>query len=193
LALYEENLKLTKDKLGPDHPDTLATTRYLATVCRDQGDYARAEALLLEVLAINKPKFGAHQPEVGNTLSSLGLTFLKQKKFVEAEPVLREALAISQQTSPNAWPYFDRQSQLGASLLGQQKNAEAEPLLLAGYEGLKKVEAKIPANLKTRLTEAVERLVQLYDATGQKAKADEWRAKLKAVTPEPKPGKEEKK
>jgi hypothetical protein len=53
-----------------------------------------------------------------------------------------------------------------------------EPLLLAGYEGMKEREAKIPAQAKVRLTEALERLVQLYEATDQKEKADEWRKKL---------------
>jgi hypothetical protein len=43
---------------------------------------------------------------------------------------------------------------------------------------MKQREAKIPAMGKVRLTEALERLVQLYDATGQKDKADEWRKKL---------------
>lgn len=39
-------------------------------------------------------------------------------------------------------------------------------------------EAKIPAQGKPRLTEALERLVQLYDAWGKPDQAAEWRAKL---------------
>ena len=64
------------------------------------------------------------------------------------------------------------------SLLGQKKHAEAERLLLAGYEGMKQREEKIPPQGKLRLTEALERLVQLCDAWGQKEKADAWRRKL---------------
>jgi hypothetical protein len=71
------------------------------------------------------------------------------------------------------------QSLLGGALLGQQKYAHAEPLLSAGYKGMKQCEAKIPPQFKSvRLGEALERLVQLYEATGQKDKADEWRKKL---------------
>ncbi len=51
-------------------------------------------------------------------------------------------------------------------------------MLLQGYEGLKQREARIPAPAKVCLTEALERLVRLYDATGQKDKADEWRKNL---------------
>jgi hypothetical protein len=64
------------------------------------------------------------------------------------------------------------------SLLGQKKYAEAEPLLRAGYEGMKQRETKIPANAKESLSEALERLVQLYDAWGRPEQANEWRQKL---------------
>ena len=49
---------------------------------------------------------------------------------------------------------------------------------------MKQREAKTPgvdtpgSPFKVRLTEALERLVQLYDAWGKKDKADEWRKKL---------------
>jgi hypothetical protein len=68
---------------------------------------------------------------------------------------------------------------LGEALLGQQKYSAAEPLLLQGYEGMKQREAQIPEPVKiTRLTEATERIVQLYEATRQPEKARAWRAKL---------------
>jgi eukaryotic-like serine/threonine-protein kinase len=74
---------------------------------------------------------------------------------------LRECLAIREKTQPDVWSTFNTKSMLGEALLGQKKYADAEPLLLAGYEGIKKREAKIPAQGKIRLTEALERLVQL--------------------------------
>ena len=46
---------------------------------------------------------------------------------------------------------------------------------MAGYEGLEKREAKIPPASKICLTEALERLVELYEATGQKDRAEAWR------------------
>jgi hypothetical protein len=64
--------------------------------------------------------------------------------------------------------------------LGQKKYQGAEPLLLAGYEGMKKQEAKIPAQGKIRLTEVLERLVQLYEATDKKDDAAKWRKELEA-------------
>ena len=67
---------------------------------------------------------------------------------------------------------------LGGSLLGQKKYAEAEPLLLSGYEGMKQREDKIPATGKSRVKETLQRLVQLYESTGQSEKAAEWKKKL---------------
>src|SRR6202011_4287306 len=43
------------------------------------------------------------------------------------------------------------------------------PLLLAGYEGMKAREKTIPKE-SPRLTEALERLVQLYDAWGKRTR-----------------------
>ena len=71
---------------------------------------------------------------------------------------------------------------LGGSLLGQKNYSGAEPLLLAGYEGMKAREAKIPPQGKVRLTEALERLVQLYDAWGKPDQAAVWRNKLPKET-----------
>jgi hypothetical protein len=63
---------------------------------------------------------------------------------------------------------------------GQKKYIDTEPLLLAGYEGMKKREAKMSAQQKIRLTEALERLVQLYEAMDKKDDAAKWRKELEA-------------
>lgn len=80
------------------------------------------------------------------------------------------------------WTTYNTKSLLGGSLLGKKNYAAAEPLLLEGYEGMNQHEADIPFNGKIRLTEAIQRLVDLYDATNQKNKATEWRAKLRKPT-----------
>jgi hypothetical protein len=67
---------------------------------------------------------------------------------------------------------------LGGSLLGQKKFAEAEPLLRSGYEGMKQREDRMPAEGRARLQENLQRLVRLYEATGQPEKAAECNQKL---------------
>jgi len=88
---------------------------------------------------------------------------------------LRDCLKIREAKQPDDWKTFNAQSLLGGVLLGQKKYTDAEPLLLKGYQGIKERESQIPKQWKDRLIEALERLVQLYEATGNKAQADKWR------------------
>jgi eukaryotic-like serine/threonine-protein kinase len=60
----------------------------------------------------------------------------------------------------------------------QKKYAEAEPLLLSGYEGLKQREDALPAAGKACLSNSLDRLVKLYEATGESSKAAEWKQKV---------------
>ena len=71
---------------------------------------------------------------------------LPQQKPADAEPLLRECLVIREKTAADAWTTFNTKSLLGGSLLGQKNLPpdDAEPLLLAGYEGMKEREDKIP-------------------------------------------------
>jgi tetratricopeptide (TPR) repeat protein len=103
---------------------------------------------------------------------------LVQGKFTEAEPPARECLALREKLMPDDWLTCNARSMLGGSLLGQKQYTEAEPLLVAAYDGMKLREDKIPANGKVRLHESLQRLVQLYEATGQTEKAAEWNRKL---------------
>ena len=98
----------------------------------------------------------------------------------------RECLAIRVQKEPGLWTTANTRSLLGETLLGQQKYAEAERLLLGGYQDLKGREGSIPAAVRqARLSEALGRLVRLYDAWGKKDEAAKWRkehARAKAKT-----------
>ena len=52
--------------------------------------------------------------------------------------------------------------------------------MLAGYQGMKQREAKIPPLGQIRLTEALERLVELDEALEKKDEAAKWRKELEA-------------
>ena len=138
-------------------------------------------ASLIQQLPEARKALPKESPQLAGLLAQIGLGLLEQKKWTEAEPNLRECLAIREQTQPDVWSTFNTKSTLGGALLGQKKYADAEPLLLTGYEGMKQREKTIPEQGKTRLPEAVERLVQLYDATGKKEEAAKWRKELEAI------------
>jgi len=90
----------------------------------------------------------------------------------------RESLAIREKKEPDDWRTFNSKSLLGGAFLGQKKFADAEPLLFAGYEGMKQREATIPALGKVNLITALERLVQLYEATNKPDETARWRKEL---------------
>jgi hypothetical protein len=98
----------------------------------------------------------------------------------EAEPLLRECLVIHAKAQPDAWNTSRARALLGAALASQKKYVEAEPLLVQGYDRMKTREAAIPQPSKYNRTQALERLVQLYEAMGKQAEAAKWRAELAA-------------
>jgi len=113
---------------------------------------------------------------LAGALAYLGLTLERQRKYAEAEALLRECLAIREKKEPDAWTTFNTRSVLGGALLGQKKYAAAETLLLKGYTGLRQQEDKISVVFRTlRLTQALDRLVRLYDEWGDKDEAAKWR------------------
>jgi hypothetical protein len=65
---------------------------------------------------------------------------------------------------------------MGGALLGQEKYKEAEMLLLKGYEGMKQREKTIPSQAKTRMAEALDRLIQLYTKTNKPDEVKKWQA-----------------
>lgn len=94
--------------------------------------------------------------------------------------MLREGLAIREKKLPaGAWQIANTRSLLGAALAKQGRFAEAEPLLVAAHDGLVKAK-NTPA---VRLSDAVERIIDLYEKWGMPDQAEEWRKKR------PKPGK----
>jgi hypothetical protein len=119
-----------------------------------------------------------NSPLLALDLDWFGRNLLKQAKWSEAEPVLRESLAIRSKTAPDDSSRFHAMSLLGGVLLGKGNHAEAEPLVVQGYEGMKAREAKIRVQDKSRLAEAAERVVRLYEAWGKPEEADAWKARL---------------
>jgi tetratricopeptide (TPR) repeat protein len=136
--------------------------------------FAKSEPIYREFLQQGRRHFGDADVRSANLMALLGQNLLAQQKHAEAETMLRECLAVREREQPDGWATFNTKSTLGAALLGRKKYADAEPLLLAGYEGMKSREKAIPPPGKVRIPEAIERLVQLYDATDRKDEAAKW-------------------
>jgi serine/threonine protein kinase/tetratricopeptide (TPR) repeat protein len=186
VALLDESLPRARTVLPPRNSvRTYGLRAGLATYSR-AGRHDKLEPVLREMADLVKQQAGAESRPHAVYLAELGLNLLLQKKYPEAEKVLRDCLVIREKTEPDSWTAFKIRSMLGGALLGQKKYAAAEPLLLQGYDGMKQRQDKMPLATKGLLPEALERLVQLYDAWGKKDQASHWRKELEAARGSPK-------
>jgi len=142
----------------------------------------RAEFWRRKWVAHLKEKLGPAAEPVAQESELLGLNLMLQRKWSEAEPLLRESLKIRTTARPDDWTAFQVRSLLGGALLGAGKRAEAEPFLVEAVAGLRQRAAKIPLLFRTaHLANALERLIDLYEATGRKAEAAKLRKELEAL------------
>lgn len=130
-----------------------------------------AETWRRRLVDVARTRDGAGALSAGKAFSGLGQNLLLQQKLAEAERVLRSALAILQSHQSDVVLTHQTQCLLGTALLRQQQFAVAEPLLRQGYDGLKKLAPQLPRQDQIRVTEARERLVQLYESWGKPAEA----------------------
>jgi tetratricopeptide (TPR) repeat protein/tRNA A-37 threonylcarbamoyl transferase component Bud32 len=195
--LLEEALKGRKAALGPEHPETLLSVKHV--------EFHRKIRTAPQRYQANLARLGPNHMDTLLARRDLGQLYLTTNRLDEAEriivevigkmktrladdpirvatiEVLQKCLTKREQAMSDSWLAFQSRSLVGEALLGQKKYADAEPLLLTGYDGMKKREAKIPAQEKVRLADAVERLVKLYEATEKKEAAAKWRKELEAL------------
>jgi uncharacterized protein HemY len=177
-VLRQAAVGIEKDKF--QHPEAARIVGNLSDCHERLNQYEQAEVWRRKCLAVIKEKAGAESSAYTAELASLGRNLMRQQKWDEAETVLHACLPIRQRKEADAWTTFDTESLLGGVLLAQKNYADAEPLLRQGYQGMKARQSKSPAESRARLTEALERLVQLFDAWGKPDEAAQWRKELQA-------------
>jgi tetratricopeptide (TPR) repeat protein len=171
--------------LPANHLDIAESMNNLAMILRDETKLTEAELFCRQVVAMRKQLSDGENPGVAQATFNLGNVLRDQQKHGEAEESFRKCLAIREKIMPEHWQTFCTRSTLGACLADQKKYAEAEPFLVTGFEGMKRLKGPFPAEVKPRMQEAVERLVQVCEATGQSDRAAEWRRELQALEQPP--------
>ena len=112
-------------------------------------------------------------PDQHGVLAEFGSLLLEKEEYLVAQPILQRCLEIREELIPDNWLRYDTMSMLGESLAGQGQYAEAEPLLLEAYTKLEDL-PEVPADRKT---EALERIIKLYEAWDKADEAERWRKK----------------
>ena len=179
IPLQEETLRLAKRKMGPDHHHTLMFMSNLAEMCSDSKRWTEAISLQEEALKLARATLGSDNTETLTFMNRLARAYLDTERFTDAEMISRECLNIREAKKPDDWLRFHTMSQLGGALGGERKYADAEPVVIAGHDGMKAREAKMPATAKKDLADSEARIIPFYEAWGKTEKVAEWRAKLR--------------
>jgi tetratricopeptide (TPR) repeat protein len=177
-ATYRDAVVMERKILGDQHPYLASTFDCLVAVLEQEGKLSDLEALYQQRVQALRALGTNGEPRLASVLAQLASNLLAQGKFSDAEGVARECLSLREKLLPDDWRTFNTRSLLGGSLLGQQKYADAQPLLLSGYEGMKRREAQIPPRGKVNLHQTLERLVKLFESTGQTNQAVRWKRQL---------------
>lgn len=176
--IYQDLLQIQQRVLGVEHVETLATLSGLAETHRHAGRLEEAEALYQQVLDLQRKRTPADIAAVAAASADLGSLWLQTGLTAKAEPLLRNCLEQCIKHQPEHWLRFNVESLLGGALLHQKKYTEAGPLLQSGYEGLNAHAGMLAVQDRFRLRDAIVRLAQFNDATGNAVQAAQWRQKL---------------
>ena len=187
--LLEEAYQGQRRILGPRHPWTHFARHSLLTLYMDAGQYDEAEPLAIEVRAIalemGQEKLLASKlwamlidRHLHTIFSERGtLELVPKGKYADAVPILQDfAKGVY---GRDALFQAQAKSLLGECLAKQGKYAESEPMLLESYGYLKEHEADLPPAQRRRVTQALARVAQLYEAWEHTERAAEWKEKLR--------------
>ena len=176
--MYVDLLQIQQRVLGAEHAETLATMSDLAATQRHAGRIVDAEALYQQVLELQRKRTPEDTAAVAAAAADLGSLWLQTGQWTKAESLLRDCLEQCIKQQPEHWLRFNPESLLGESLLLQKKFAEAGTLLNSGYAGLNAHADALSKEVRHHLRDAIVRLVQFNETTGDVAHAAEWKQKL---------------
>ncbi|MFW9259191.1 tetratricopeptide repeat protein [Nostoc sp. CALU 546] len=161
--------KVTKNRLGLEHPYVAASLNNLAAVYHSTGRYSEAERLHLQALELKKRLLGDNHSDVAASLNNLAAVYESTGRYSEAEPLFQQALELSKRL------LGDNDSDVATSLnnLAQLyestgRYSEAEPLHLQALELYKRILGDNHPNVTTSLNN----LALLYCSTGRYSEAE---------------------
>jgi tetratricopeptide (TPR) repeat protein len=141
----------------------------------DTGNCAEAEAQFRRALEIYRARQSSESRHFAEAALGLAQVTLAQGDPQRAEGLLREVLAVARDApSDCTWLKSSAESLLGACLLAIGRFQEAESLGLRSYE----VMSRIRGPGDRYVIEALQRIVDLYEARSDTEKAADWRARL---------------
>jgi len=180
-------LEIAGQKSPAKSPRAASSARSLASLYQawkkpDEAEKWRKIAAALETdYARDRQLQNAAVLERAALKAQAGRKLMDAGEFPEAEALLREVLIIREDLIPNQPNRYIAMSLLGASLAGQRQFHEAESLLLDAARTLTEDStAESWAKKQAVRVEALQRVVDFYEAWEKPDEAAEWRERLQA-------------
>jgi serine/threonine protein kinase len=176
-SAYVETLALRRQLLGPEHPKYTWTLFNYSFLVFAQGRYQEAADISRQILALRGKTIPDSHPSIAASLQTLGRCDDKLGDTASGRRALEESLALRRKNLPaDSWLIGSGEGFLADHYVFVKQYTKAETLSLDAYAIMTK--GLGPAHPKTQT--AIQRLVGLYTAWGQPAKAAEFRSKLAA-------------
>ena len=128
--LMEEALNITRENLGPDHPDYTIRLNNLAQLYQEMGCFEQAELMMNEVIQVDIKNVGRDNHGYAIDINNLAQLYQQMGRLEQAEPLMQEALRINKEKLGEDHPSYA----INLNNLGMLYNAmgcyeEAEPLV----------------------------------------------------------------
>jgi serine/threonine protein kinase len=173
--LLRDLISRMRAQLRSDDPllgQALSTT---ANALQELNKTVEAETLIDESIEILGKTLPREDRRIVNAEATRAALCLANGKFAEAEKAAVVVVAL--RSRPGAvdspWRLGAIKSVLGGALAAQKKFTDAEPLLLEAFQMLE-ADPRAP---KRRVSESLQRVIQLYEASGKPDEAAKWRAR----------------
>jgi tetratricopeptide (TPR) repeat protein len=93
-TLYQNVLQQRKEKLGPEHPDTLTSINNFAGLYCVEKRYEKAEPLYKEALQLRKKVLGREHPDTLTSINDIAALYFILGRYSEAESLYKKALQL---------------------------------------------------------------------------------------------------
>ncbi|MGD8277298.1 MAG: serine/threonine-protein kinase, partial [Gemmatimonadota bacterium] len=128
-SLYRAALAVQRDRLGPNHPNTLTTTSNLGFLLQLLGRFEAADSALQAVLSARRRIFGERHARVATSLLVLAELRYAQGAWQEAERYVRDARAMREELfGPDSPPTLYASFYLARVLQAEGQLDQAESL-----------------------------------------------------------------
>jgi tetratricopeptide (TPR) repeat protein len=165
----QAGLKVTRDRLGDEHPHVAASLNNFAGLYQSQGRYGEAEPLYRQALTLSQRLLGDEHPDVATSLNNLAGLYQSQGRYGEAEPLYRQALTLHQRLLGDDHPTVATSlNNLAAFYASQGRYDEAEPL----YRQALTLRQRLLGDDHPTVATSLSGLAELYRSRGRYIEAE---------------------